>query len=39
MEFEDKEVAKIAAETMNNYLMFDKLLKCMSVLLKILPPL
>ena len=28
IEFECDEVAKIAAETMNNYLMFNKLLKC-----------
>jgi nucleolar protein 15 len=28
VEFEYDEVAKIAAETMNNYLMFGKLLKC-----------
>ena len=28
IEFENCEVAKIAAETMNNYLMFNKLLKC-----------
>lgn len=28
IEFENEEVAKIAAETMNNYLMFNKLLKC-----------
>ncbi len=28
IEFENDEVAKIAAETMNNYLMFNKLLKC-----------
>ncbi len=28
MEFECDEVAKIVADTMNNYLMFDKLLKC-----------
>ena len=28
MEFACDEVAKIAAQTMNNYLMFDKLLKC-----------
>ncbi|CAK9296486.1 unnamed protein product [Gordionus sp. m RMFG-2023] len=28
IEFDDENVAKIAAETMNNYLMFDKILKC-----------
>ena len=28
VEFECDEVAKIVAETMNNYVMFDKLLKC-----------
>ncbi|KAK6181466.1 hypothetical protein SNE40_009310 [Patella caerulea] len=28
IEFEDAEVAEIAAETMNNYLMFERLLKC-----------
>lgn len=28
VEFEYDEVARIVAETMNNYLMFDKLLKC-----------
>ena len=28
VEFEHDEVAKIVAETMNNYLMFNKLLKC-----------
>ena len=28
MEFEYEEVAKIAAEAMDNYLMFDKLLQC-----------
>jgi nucleolar protein 15 len=28
IEFENEEVAKIAADTMNNYLMFNKLLKC-----------
>ena len=28
VEFKDKEVAQIAAETMNNYLMFNKILKC-----------
>ena len=28
MEFACDEVAKIVAETMNNYLMFNKLLKC-----------
>ncbi|GMG32178.1 unnamed protein product [Ambrosiozyma monospora] len=28
IEFEDVEVAKVAAETMNNYLIFDHLLKC-----------
>ena len=28
VEFKDQEVAKIAAETMNNYLMFNKILKC-----------
>ena len=28
IEFEFPEVAAIAAESMNNYLMFDKLLKC-----------
>ncbi len=28
VEFACDEVAKIAAETMNNYLMFNKLLKC-----------
>jgi nucleolar protein 15 len=28
VEFEDKEVAEIVADTMNNYLMFNKLLKC-----------
>lgn len=29
VEFLDEEVAKIAAETMNNYLMFNRVLKCM----------
>ncbi len=28
VEFENVEVARIAAETMNNYLMFNKILKC-----------
>ena len=28
MEFEYEEVAKIAAEAMDNYLMYDKLLQC-----------
>ena len=28
VEFASEEVAKIVAETMNNYLMFSKLLKC-----------
>ncbi|CAF0773206.1 unnamed protein product [Brachionus calyciflorus] len=28
VQFENKEVAEIAAQTMNNYLMFNKLLKC-----------
>ena len=28
VQFMDEEVAKIAAETMNNYLMFEKILKC-----------
>lgn len=28
IQFDSKEVAQIAAETMNNYLMFNKLLKC-----------
>lgn len=28
VEFQCDEVAKIAAQTMNNYLMFNKLLKC-----------
>ena len=28
MEFECDEVAKIVSQTMNNYLMFNKLLKC-----------
>ena len=28
MEFNISEVAKIAAETMHNYMMFGKLLKC-----------
>ena len=28
VEFRFPEVAKIVAETMNNYLMFDKLVKC-----------
>lgn len=28
IEFEFPEVAAIAAESMNNYLMFDRLLKC-----------
>lgn len=28
MEFEFEEVAKIAAEAMNNYLMFERLIKC-----------
>jgi nucleolar protein 15 len=28
IEFEYAEVAKVAADTMNNYLMFEKLLKC-----------
>ncbi len=27
-EFECDEVARVVADTMNNYLMFDKLLKC-----------
>jgi len=31
IQFEEEEVAKIAAEAMNNYLMFDKLLKCQFV--------
>ncbi|XP_050404841.1 MKI67 FHA domain-interacting nucleolar phosphoprotein-like isoform X2 [Patella vulgata] len=31
IEFEDAEVAEIAAETMNNYLMFERLLKCQVV--------
>ena len=31
VEFACDEVAKIAAETMNNYLMFNKLLKCRAV--------
>lgn len=30
VEFACDEVAKIAAQTMNNYLMFNKLLKCKS---------
>lgn len=29
VEFEFEEVAKIAAEAMNNYLMFERLIKCM----------
>ncbi|XP_037092984.1 MKI67 FHA domain-interacting nucleolar phosphoprotein-like [Pollicipes pollicipes] len=33
VQFMDQEVAKIAAETMNNYLMFEKIVKC-----KVLPP-
>ena len=28
VEFKDKDVAQIAADTMNNYLMFNKILKC-----------
>ena len=28
VEFQHEEVAKVVAETMDNYLMFDKLLKC-----------
>jgi nucleolar protein 15 len=28
LEFESESVAKIAADTMNNYLMFNKILKC-----------
>lgn len=28
VEFQDEDVARIAAETMNNYLMFNKVLKC-----------
>ncbi len=28
IEFADKDVAQVAAETMNNYLMFNKILKC-----------
>lgn len=28
LEFEDKDVAKVAANTMNNYILFDKVLKC-----------
>lgn len=28
IEFENEKVAKIAADTMNNYLMFNKILKC-----------
>jgi RNA recognition motif-containing protein len=28
IEFQDEEVAKIAASTMHNYLMFHKILKC-----------
>ena len=28
VQFLEEEVAKIAAETMNNYLMFEKILKC-----------
>lgn len=28
VEFEDEDVAEIARETMDNYLMFDKILKC-----------
>ena len=28
MEFQNEAVAKIVADTMNNYLMFHKLLKC-----------
>merc|ERR1739847_107303 len=31
IQFASQEVAKIAAEAMNNYLMFDKLLKCQFV--------
>lgn len=31
IEFEDRDVASIVAETMNNYLMFDKLLKCKDI--------
>ena len=33
MEFAYDEVAKIVAQTMNNYLMFNKLLKCKLMLL------
>jgi nucleolar protein 15 len=33
IEFRYADVAKIVAETMNNYLMFEKLLKC-----KVVPP-
>lgn len=33
MEFEYEEVAKIAAEAMDNYLMFDKLLQCEFIIL------
>ena len=31
IEFRSEDVAKIVAETMNNYLMFEKLLKCKKV--------
>ncbi|RMZ95472.1 MKI67 FHA domain-interacting nucleolar phospho [Brachionus plicatilis] len=31
VQFENKQVADIAAETMNNYLMFNRLLKCHSI--------
>lgn len=31
VEFKYEEVAKIAAETMNNYLLYDKILKCNTV--------
>ena len=33
IEFECSEVAKVVAETMNNYLLFEKLLKCERVLM------
>jgi nucleolar protein 15 len=31
IEFENEKVAKIAADTMNNYLMFNKILKCQMI--------
>lgn len=33
IEFRFEDVARIAAETMNNYMMFDHIVKCMSVYL------